>query len=502
VAGKFIRRNRLTLASVAASLVLLAGAGVFFTVHLARARDAARQAAAQATVHAEKMQQLFTGLFLDGDGPLNASLTAEGLLDRGMQSAKALDTEPEEQAEFLLTLGQSYEGLGRFPKAQAALSQSLAIRTRLYGSESPQAAEIISQQADLRGAEGKPREALALAQQALAIQQRTLPPGDKAILYSQTSIAELLTNLGDHQEAVPLLEDVIRQETGKPALLNDLSTALNDLSIVENYLGHTQRSLDLQEQTTAIDRQLEGPRHADIGMHLITLATGHTQLGQYGLAEAEAREAVSILKEKLPPGHHATAAAEAHLGMALMHQSRWSEAEASLEEALNTFTAEPERSRSEAMALWSLGSTYEGEGKLPQALETYQHSLAEYKHLYSAPNIFWTSPLRGIASVSLQQGEPADAERAARQAYEICRGQLPPADPKAIQSAFLLGRALTAEHHYREAEPLIQEAARLANAGGQATADLRPKAAQALLELEAALAQSPAGLLAKKETSP
>jgi serine/threonine-protein kinase len=488
---RLVSRNRLATAAAACILLLLAGAITSYTWTLRQSRNAARQAAARATAHAEKMQQLSAGLFLDGDGPLNASLTAEGLLDRGMQSAKALDSEPEEQAEFLLTLGRSYQGLGRYPKAEAALSQSLAILTHLHGPESPQAAEVISQQADLRSAQGKPREALALAQRALAIQQRTLPPGDKVILESQTTIAELWTELGDYQKPVPLLEEVIRQETGKPALLNDLSNALNNLSIVENYLGHTQRSLELQEQTMAIDRKIEGPRHADIGMHLITLSSGHTQLGQYALAEAEAREAVSILKEKLPPGHHDTAAAESRLGIVLMDESRWPEAQASLEEALRTFTAEPERSRSEAMALWALGAAYEGEGKLPQALETYQRALAEYKHLYPAANTFWTSPLRGIASVALKQGKPA--ERSARQAYEICRSQLSPSDPKTIQSELLLGRALAAQHNYREADPLLQETLRLANAGGQATADLRPQAAQALLDLKAAVAHQRSG---------
>ncbi len=420
-------------------------------------RRGQRAALAQAR-HARALQTFLEGLFWDGDVAARGPMTAEGLADRGLEKSHLLVGEPEEHAELLTTLGASYDALGNYAKAEHLLAQALEERRRTDGPESPEFAATLTKEAALKSDEHQPRVALPLAEQALSIERRTLPATDLALSRAEALLGEIWTELGEDQKAVPLLEGAVRRESGQPELLDDLSGALNDLSITESNLGHLERSLDLQEQSMSIDRALLGNRHPDIAEHLLTIDNAHVLLGQYDQAAAEASEALSIFRESLPAGHHEIAAAQAHLGTALAHvPSRVTEARASLEEALHTLEREPQHSATEAYALLAIGSVAFQQGHDAEALARYRESLKIYQQLYTRPHFSWSIPLTGTAEVLCAEHKWQDAQRYAEEAYRVSSATLHVDDPRRIKTSVVYARSLVEVHQTAQAAMIFRE---------------------------------------------
>src|SRR5207237_10253010 len=129
--GKFVRRNQREVIAAATAAVLVIGLVVFFTVRVARARDAALAEAART----QRIQRFTMNLFQGGDeavGPAD-DLRVITLVDRGVQEAHALTGDPKSQAEIYQTLGTVYQNLGKLDKAEQLLNMSLKQRETLFG---------------------------------------------------------------------------------------------------------------------------------------------------------------------------------------------------------------------------------------------------------------------------------------------------------------------------------------------------------------------------------
>jgi serine/threonine-protein kinase len=154
--AKFVRRNRRAVSAAAVVLAVIVGLVAFFTVRVAKARDAALAQAART----QRIQQFMTNLFQGGDaaaGPSD-SLRVVTIVDRGVQEAKTLTRDPKVQTDLYQNLGVIYEKLGKFEQADALLRSALDQRKMLFGADSPEVAEgltalglLRSDQAHLEG---------------------------------------------------------------------------------------------------------------------------------------------------------------------------------------------------------------------------------------------------------------------------------------------------------------------------------------------------------------
>jgi hypothetical protein len=78
-------------------------------------------------------------------------------------------------------------------RAEAALMEALAIQRRALGSDDPRLAETMIALADAKGVKTGIHSAIALMEEALAIQRAHLPPTDQAILDTEDRLAVLQT---------------------------------------------------------------------------------------------------------------------------------------------------------------------------------------------------------------------------------------------------------------------------------------------------------------------
>jgi eukaryotic-like serine/threonine-protein kinase len=94
--GKFVRRNRRAVTATALVFTLVVSLVIFFTMRLAKARNAALDEAART----QRIQRFMMNLFQGGDeaaGPAD-DLRVVALVDRGVQEAKTLSTDLMVQA--------------------------------------------------------------------------------------------------------------------------------------------------------------------------------------------------------------------------------------------------------------------------------------------------------------------------------------------------------------------------------------------------------------------
>src|SRR6185312_6254290 len=200
----------------------------FFAVRLARARDAAMAEAARA----QRIQQFMTNLFQGGDpsaGP-DDNLRVVTLLDRGVQQAQSLKSEPEVQAELYGTLGTLYENLGKFDEANSLLTSALARQQELFGPDSVQAAEGMVALGLLRDDQAHLSEAERLVRQGLATEKHRLAPNHPAIAKATTALGKVLEDRGSYAAAIQILNEAVRlQSNGGPAT-PELAAALYELA--------------------------------------------------------------------------------------------------------------------------------------------------------------------------------------------------------------------------------------------------------------------------------
>ncbi len=172
--GKFVRRNRRAVSAAAFVFTIVVGLVVFFTVRLAKARNAALEEAART----QRIQRFMMNLFQGGDesaGPSD-SMRVVTLLDRGVQEAQTLNNDPKVQAELYQTLGTIYQQLGQFDQASSLLQSALVRRQAVFGQDSAEVAESLETLGELRSDQARYDEAEPLIRQALDMSKRHLPP--------------------------------------------------------------------------------------------------------------------------------------------------------------------------------------------------------------------------------------------------------------------------------------------------------------------------------------
>ncbi|HEY1422339.1 MAG TPA: serine/threonine-protein kinase, partial [Candidatus Acidoferrum sp.] len=227
--GKFVTRNRTKVITATAALMIFASLVIFFTVRLARAKNAALAEAART----QRIQGFMQNLFNGGDDAAGPSddLRVVALLDRGVSQAQSLSAEPAVQAELYQTLGNIYQQLGKLDRADTLMRSALDQRIRLFGADSREVAESMVALGLLRSSQAKLDEAEQLVRQGLEISKRKLPPEHPAVAKATFAVGKVLEGRGKYDQAIAVLDGAARLQSsrdGKPTA--DLAATLSELA--------------------------------------------------------------------------------------------------------------------------------------------------------------------------------------------------------------------------------------------------------------------------------
>jgi eukaryotic-like serine/threonine-protein kinase len=448
--GKFARRHRFGLRLGAAVLTCALAMVVFFTWRLNQAKNDALAEVART----QRMQAFMKRLF-HGDeqhvGPAG-DLRVVTLLDRGAQEARALDRDPEVQAELMQTLGTIYGRLGRFEEAEGLLNQSLAQRRVRFGPRSPEAAESLVDLALLRQEQARWPEAERLSREALDIVRETRPSEHPERARALSALGHVLTERGSYAAALPELEAAVQllRALGDQPLA--LRFTLSDLANAHFYLGNYGASQTLNRQLLELDEKTLGEKHPNVADDLINLAAIEQEYGNYPESERLNRRAVLITEGWFGADHPRTAASLVQLARSLNHEGKDAEAELLLHRALRinerVYPAVHPRISS---TLNDLGLAARNQGHLDDAQKYFSRMLSIERGLHGDEHERVGVALANLATVDSQRGNFVDAERQLREALAIYARR---GFTDSIRTGFArisLGRALLGQKRYAEA---------------------------------------------------
>jgi serine/threonine-protein kinase len=449
--GKFVARHRAPIVAGSVVLAAVIALVVFYTVRLASARNVAVAEGARA----ERIQGFTLNLLQGGDedaGPAD-SLRVVTLVDRGVQEAKTLDSEPATQAQLYETLGGLYQKLGKFAAADTLLRLSLSQRQRLYGANHADVGQSLVALGMLRNAQAEFDSAEALVTQGLTVLQRSLPENNQRVRKAIYSLGRVIEDKGDYDRAIPVLERAVRLEQARGKPTQDLSVAMSELANVHFYAGNFAKSDTLNRQVLAIDRKLYDQTHPHIADDLMNLGAIQFEFQNFAEAEKFDRDALVITRSWYGNSHPETASNLTLLGRALVSQKKLDEGHAVLKEAVDI----QEKAYGQfhprvASALNELGRVAQQQGNLDEAQATFQRVLDIYRKVYNNKHYTIGIALSNLAGVYKDKKQFAQAERLFSEVFQVYKEELTPEHQLVGIAKVRYGEVLIADRKLDQAE--------------------------------------------------
>ena len=378
-AGKFVRRNKTTVAAAALALVALVG-GLLTTAWQAHVARQQRDRAVLAQRQAEQLNAFLQTLLASSnpeDGP-GRDLKVVQVLDRASDNLdRQLAGEPALRAQAHLTIGQAYAALHEAEPSIRHLRMALAIDQRLYGDE-----DVVTARAKAALGEALYRlarqdvEAERLLRQALTVERRQPPVEQRmlATLLDESGVLSALDRAGEARGIVTEYLSVVGTTDGPQSLpyakgllqLANLSLAHQDYAGAEApyrqavaifrrvhsqtpsfagvltsfaYTLMLQGKLDEAEgclqEAQDLYRRTVGEQNIAYGLNAGCLAWLHFLRGDYPRAEAEMRVAQDIARSSMVPrGEQDYVGGTVVLALAMTRNGKATGAEPLLRESL------------------------------------------------------------------------------------------------------------------------------------------------------------------------
>lgn len=448
--SKFVRRNHSMVTAAAVVGAVIVSLIVFFTWRLTQARNSALAEAART----QRVQQFMMSLFQGGDeaaGPA-ADMKVLTMVDRGVQQAQALSTDPTVQAELYGTLGSIYQKMGNLDRADSLLTQALVQRKTLFGSDSPQYAQSLVAMGRLRTDQAQYEQAEELFRQALDIEKRRLPWNHASFVDGETALGAVLQDRGKYDEAINILNDAVQRQQPIGAPTPGLANTLSELANAHYYAGHYSIADPLYRRVLDMHRQLYGPRHPSVAEDLGDLGSVQQDLQYYPQAEQLYRQALDITESYYGDDSPRTATDLNMLARSLIYQNKYDEAAEMLGRALAI------RERVYGTVHPAVASTLNELGNIASKREQFDVAAADfrrmadiYRSIYGDHHYLIAIAISNLGSVYTAKKDYPRAEQYYRDALHRFVESEGPDHVNTGIAHIKLGRTLVRQNRYDEA---------------------------------------------------
>lgn len=441
-------RRRFALWLVAAAVATWAGS---FTLSLRSSLAdtvAAREDAVRAKAEAEELSSFLVGLFRSNvDDPRSDKPTAKDLLDRG---ARRIDRDfadrPQVRSRLLLTLGDVYEGLGSYDRAQRLLEDALRLRQDDADTPLPALAEAQAALGHVLRYQGEYEEALAYLESALAVQTMEFGEDHEAVAETLNGMAIVERRMGDYEAAE---ENYLRSLEIRERVLGpmdpSLARGLNNLALLYYYQGRLDEAEVQYRRSLEIKKATLPPNHPSIALAYNNLGNLMADRGRFEDAESFYRSSLEIRRKVAGEDHPETASSVNNLGLLYMEWGRLEQAEEYLRRTLEIREKTLGLEHADyALSLSNLGTLLEARGRFDESRRTLERALGIQRRVLGDDHPDVGLSLDRLASLHLARGEPRRARDLLEQSYEINRNALGDDNPDTAYSLVLLGRCALA----------------------------------------------------------
>jgi CHAT domain-containing protein len=319
----------------------------------------------------------------------------------------------------LAELGGTLNQLGRLEEAGTVLERALAIADAApsFGTQSAIAAAICVSLAAVRGAQGRPDDAQALRDRAIAARVAVVR-GLEARQAQPLAISDALMRLGFAYDEIGQAREAARTmaravEVRQAALGPDnveLAPLLGSLGYLLRDVGTGDEAERALRRAIAIDERARGPQHPELALHLFYLGIVYHRIGRYADAEVAFRRALAIREAVLGLDDVNVGRILMLLGRIMVERGRTAEADRLEQRAIVIFEARYGREHVlVAEGLRTLALLYTRTGHAPDAEPLLRRSLAIRERAFGPDHPFVAAQLNDLGFNLSYQGRNAEA---------------------------------------------------------------------------------------------
>ncbi|MCC5942520.1 MAG: tetratricopeptide repeat protein [Balneolaceae bacterium] len=456
--GKFIRRHRSKIAAAVLLIAGLSGIIIYYTTQITAERNAAQHEAERAGA----INQFLIDVFETADPEVNRGeqITANEMLNRGVEMAAGLTSQPELQIDMLTVAGEIYLSLGDYDSAFDVTEKALTQAQKLYGEEHVVVAGILNSMGTVLRNNGDYTAAKQYILEALEQRRSLLGNEHPETAASLNNLGVTLRLLGEYEQAQSLYEDAL--EIRRSVLGNqhpDVAKSLNSLGALFSILGKYEQAHKAHEEALEIRRSALGNLHSDVALSLGNLGIVFSNLGDNEQALVMFEEALVIQQSILGNLHPRVAESLNNLGVFLVSLEEYEQAIEAHKEALEIRREVfGNRHPNIASSLNNLGAALRFAGHLPEARSTLEKAVELQRELLGEEHPSFAISLTSLAFTLRQKGDYEKAHIMFEEALIIQLSALGNLHPRVATLLILFGATLRELGEYEQAFSMYEEA--------------------------------------------
>jgi CHAT domain-containing protein len=346
---------------------------------------------------------------------------------------------------------------GRPAEALPLAERSLEIRQGRLGARHPDTAKSLNNLGVIHRSLGHYHAAERFYREALSIRRDAFGLQHPETVQSLNNLAAIHQYQGNHLLAEALYRQAlqIKEEIFGPEH-ESVARTLNNIAILRRSLGDNVQAEGLQRRALAIREKVLGIEHPETAASLTNLGVLHRELGNYARADALLGRSLRVHERILRPGHPQLTGVLSHLAILRRLQGDFETASRLLARAEEIAQGAYGQDHpvtadvlvNQALVHQSTGSHAEAERLLRQALVIQRRLGPDH------PNVALT--LNNLGALYRDRGDYAAAERVLGEALAIDERVLGSEHPATAATLSNLGVVYLDQQRYREAEPLLE----------------------------------------------
>lgn len=416
---KYAARHRFALGAAAVLVLLLSGFTVAQAVEIHRIRIE-RDRANRERDRANRITDFMTGMFtVSNPGEARGNtITAREILDKASsQIESGLNQDPETQGQLLNGMGDVYENIGLYPKAESLLRMAVDVFEKQFGPQNRLTLRAKNDLGSLLRKEGHFGEAEKMELETLAGFQGTLGPHRPETLLSMANLADVLNDEGHYSEAEKLAKEAFEGERSMLGPAHDRTIAV--MNIYGNIVyreGRYPEAEQIHRSAYEISIKTYGPDSPQAMMSGGNLANDVFMQSKFTETERLDREFLAVQTHVDGPEHPATLETMNNLANALYMEKRYGEAES-----------------------------------------LYRKTLEVRQRVLGPEHPVTLTSMSNLALLEEAEGHLSDSEKLFRQTVEMERRVLGAENPQTINDMENLGRVFADGHQYSDSEKILRE---------------------------------------------
>jgi tetratricopeptide (TPR) repeat protein len=357
--------------------------------------------------------------------------------------------------EWLLT-GVAQGEIGHYAESEASFVRSIDKFSTIYGENSTHVAHALNEMSNMLDDKGDFAASEKALRRALKIRLAIVGPDHRDTLAVQGNLLFVMESRGHFIEALPERLAFIERASHNTGFY-PLDRVANYISLGRDYreLGQLDKAESVLREALAVGRPLpEGLIPSTLRNLGVTLMLE----GRFAEAETSLRESLQVQAKSDPPTSPRLGMIHADIGNVLRLQHRLPEALVELRAGAAVFTQGANETN--PLRPFVLAALAEGQletGDIAGATLSGEQAVAQSRATLAKDHYQLASPLFALARARLAADKPAEAESLLREVLSVRSALCPAGDVRILEVKVALANALAAQSRNEDATRLAGE---------------------------------------------